>query len=53
VILPTSPGGEIPIPFVMPSGIPAGTEIWVQWAIQDAAAVKNVAPSNAVLGLTP
>jgi formylglycine-generating enzyme required for sulfatase activity len=53
VILSTSAAGEIPLPFSMPSGVPAGTEIWVQWAIQDAAAVKGVALSNAVLGVTP
>jgi hypothetical protein len=53
VILNTSPAGEIPIPFVMPSGIPPGTELWIQWAIQDAAAVKGVALSNAILGVTP
>jgi endonuclease/exonuclease/phosphatase family metal-dependent hydrolase len=53
VILNTSPAGEIPVPFVMPLGLPAGTELWVQWAIQDAAAVKGVALSNAILGVTP
>ena len=53
VILTTSGTGEISLPFVMPSGIPAGVEIWVQWAIQDAAAVKGVALSNAIMGLTP
>jgi hypothetical protein len=53
VILNTSSAGEIPIPFVMPSGIPPGTELWIQWAIQDAAAVKGVALSNAILGVTP
>jgi hypothetical protein len=53
VILNTSPAGEIPIPFVMPPAIPPGTELWIQWAIQDAAAVKGVALSNAILGVTP
>jgi hypothetical protein len=53
VILNTSAGGAISIPFVMPTGVPAGTEIWAQWAIQDAAAVHGVALSNAVRGLTP
>jgi hypothetical protein len=53
VILNTNPAGEIPIPFVMPPGIPPGTELWIQWAIQDAAAVKGVALSNAILGTTP
>lgn len=53
VILNTSPAGAIPIPFVMPSGVPTGTEIWVQWAIQDSGAVQGVALSNAILGVTP
>jgi hypothetical protein len=53
VIVTTSGTGSLPLPFVMPVGVPAGTELWVQWAIQDAAAVKGVSLSNAVLGLTP
>jgi hypothetical protein len=53
VILNTSASGEIPLPFVMPPAIPAGTEIWVQWAIQDAVAVQGVSLSNAIVGLTP
>jgi hypothetical protein len=48
----TSPAGTIAIPFVMPAGVPVGTELWTQWAIQDAAAIKGVALSNAVLGVT-
>lgn len=50
--LPTSMAGEISIPFVMPSGVPGGTELWVQWAIQDTAAVFDVALSNAIKGVT-
>jgi len=53
IFLPTSPLGEISIPFVMPAGIPPGTELWVQWGIQDGAAVAGVALSNAILGVTP
>jgi hypothetical protein len=53
VIVSTSAAGEIPLPFVMPAGVPPGTELWVQWAIQDAAAMNGVALSNAVLGVTP
>ena len=52
-ILSTSPAGEIPVAFVMPLGLPAGTEVWVQWAIQDAAAIHGVALSNAIQGVTP
>jgi hypothetical protein len=53
VIVSTSAAGQVPLPFVMPAGVPSGTELWVQWAIQDAAAAKGVALSNAVRGVTP
>jgi len=49
----TSPSGTIGIPFLMPAGVPAGTSLVMQWAIQDAAAVHGVSLSNAVVGLTP
>jgi hypothetical protein len=52
-ILTTDGGGAIAIPFTMPAAVPMATELWVQWAIQDAAAVKGVALSNAVRGVTP
>jgi hypothetical protein len=52
-ILSTSPAGSIALSFAMPLGVPAGTELWVQWAIQDAAAIHGVALSNAILGVTP
>jgi hypothetical protein len=53
VILGTGPTGTLPLPFVMPPGVPPGTEMWVQWAIQDATAIKGASLSNAILGLTP
>jgi hypothetical protein len=53
VITTTDGAGAIPLPFVMPAGVPPGTELWVQWAIQDAAAVKGVSLSNAILGVAP
>jgi hypothetical protein len=37
----------------MPAGVPGGTSLVLQWAIQDAAAVQGVALSNALKGLTP
>jgi hypothetical protein len=49
----TSATGEIPINFIMPGSLPSGTEIWVQWGIKDAAAIKGVSLSNAVEGITP
>jgi hypothetical protein len=49
----TSAAGTIGIPFVMPAGVPGGTQLVMQWAVQDAAAVHGVALSNAVVGVTP
>ena len=49
----TTAGGGIAIPFTVPAGIPSGTAIWLQWAIQDAGAVQGVALSNAIRGDTP
>jgi hypothetical protein len=45
--------GAIVLPFNWPAGIPALTQIAFQYAIQDAAAVKGVALSHAVLAITP
>lgn len=53
MLLTTSPAGTLPLPFVMPVGVPPGTELWLHWAIQDATAVHGVALSNAVLGVVP
>jgi len=53
VITATGPGGDVPLLFHMPPGLPAGTELWTQWAIADGSAVAGVALSNAVRGLTP
>ena len=53
VLVPVSGAGSIALPFVMPPGLPAGTSLWMQWAIPDAAAIHGVALSNALLGQTP
>jgi len=53
VFVPVSGGGAIVLPFTMPTGLPAGTQLWMQWAIPDAAALHGVALSNALLGQTP
>ncbi len=50
ISLVTSGAGTIPLPFTFPVGIPSGFEFFVQYGIDDAAAVKNVALSNAVKG---
>jgi hypothetical protein len=49
----TNGSGGIVLPFVWPSGMPSGTSIYFQYAIQDAAAVKGVALSNGLKGITP
>jgi hypothetical protein len=51
--LATSAAGTVPLPFVMPAGVPTGTQLWLQWAVQDAAAVQGVALSNAIRGIAP
>ena len=53
VILATSASGTLQLPFLMPAGLPGGTPLVCQWAIQDAAAVQGVALSNAVKGVAP
>jgi Tol biopolymer transport system component len=55
LVLPlgTDAAGELALPFVWPAGIPPATQIWFQYAIQDAAAVSGVSLSNAVSGVTP
>jgi len=53
VLLATGPTGGIALPFVMPAGVPAGTGLWLQYAIQDPAAVQGISLSNALLGVTP
>lgn len=52
IFLTTDNDGGFSLPFTMPAGVPPGTELWVQWAVQDAAAVVGVALSNATLGIT-
>jgi len=49
----TGGAGTIPIGFIWPVGVPSGTTVYFQYAIQDAAAIKGVALSNALSGTTP
>jgi hypothetical protein len=53
VPLATSGAGAIVLPFVWPSGVPSGTAIWFQDAVQDAAAIHGASLSNGLRGLTP
>jgi hypothetical protein len=49
----TSASGEIPLGFLMPEDLPPGTELFVQWAIQDPGGPSGVALSNALRGDVP
>jgi hypothetical protein len=45
--------GSFELPFFWPAGVPSGLPFYYQFAIEDAAAVNDVALSNTVMGLTP
>ncbi|GJM22837.1 MAG: hypothetical protein DHS20C15_27520 [Planctomycetota bacterium] len=49
----TNASGMRNLAFPTPAGLPSGTEIWVQYAISDLAAVSDVALSNAIRGIAP
>ena len=49
----TSPTGAIGISFVLEARLPPGTEMFLQWAIADAAAVAGYSLSNALRGDVP
>ena len=49
----TDATGAISFRFVLAASFPSGGEAWLQWGIQDAAAIKGVSLSNAIKGLSP
>ncbi len=51
--LVTNGGGAIPIQGEWPAGVPADSQFWFQYAIQDPVAKANVALSNALRATTP
>ena len=53
VLLNTNASGAITLPFSWPAGVPFATSFYMQYAVQDAAAVKGVALSNGLRGVTP
>ena len=53
VLVNATVSGDIPLSFVMPPGVPAGTDIFVQWAIQDPGPSSGLALSNALRGDVP
>jgi hypothetical protein len=52
-LLSTNAAGAITVAFSMPPGVPVGTAVWAQWALQDPGAVQGVALSNAIKGVVP
>jgi hypothetical protein len=52
-LIVTDPSGGIALQFPWPAGAPPLSELWLQWAIQDSGAIKGVALSNALVGMTP
>ena len=53
LITSTDHTGAATLLLPIPAGLPACVELWFQAAIQDNAAIKGVALSNALLGVTP
>jgi hypothetical protein len=49
----TDADGDVYLPFTWPTGVPAGTPLVLQTAVQDSEAVAGVALSNALQGTTP
>ena len=52
-IFPIGPSGSVTLPSVIPAGIPSGTPVYWQYAIQDAGAPKGVALSNCLRSVFP
>ena len=53
IFVTTSPSGKFELGFVMPEGVPPGTDLFVQWAIVDGGGPNGVAMSNALRGDVP
>ena len=53
VMLVTDGTGSLGLPFVMPAGVPSGTDLVLQAWITDPLAPKGVAASNGLAGTTP
>lgn len=49
----TADDGSVSLPFVMPPSVAPGTELWIQFAIVDDVAIRGMALSNALMGVTP
>lgn len=49
----TDGNGNLSFPFTWPSGLPSATTFFMQYAIQDPAALQGISLSNAIKGVTP
>ena len=47
----TDAGGDLNVPFLWPSGIPAGTALYFQYWIHDPSATKGLSASNGLRGI--
>lgn len=53
VSLVTDATGAIPLPFLWPSGLPSGTSLYFQYAVQDPFGPQGASLSNALRAMTP
>ncbi|HZJ72803.1 MAG TPA: VCBS repeat-containing protein, partial [Planctomycetota bacterium] len=53
LMLATGGGGSLLLPFTWPSGVPAATSLYFQFAVQDAAGPQGASLSNALEAVTP
>ncbi|RKY20883.1 MAG: hypothetical protein DRQ55_06100 [Planctomycetota bacterium] len=51
--LPIDANGELALSFAFPSGVPAGTDLWWQIWVQDAAAPHGLSASNCIRSTSP
>ena len=53
IIVPSSPAGTFSASTVWPIGVPANTNVWFQFAMQDLSVVQGITISNGVKATTP
>ena len=53
LIVPSSPAGTFSASTVWPIGVPANTNVWFQFAMQDLSVVQGITISNGVKATTP
>ena len=53
LILQTDQAGALDLSATWPSGVPVGTDVYVQFIVQDASAIDRITLSNAVMATTP